>query len=137
MLRRYVVAMTPKDKIIELQDNGFCVLKSHFPSELVGACRAAFCPILLDFLKSHCEEPNRGPHRHFLPMPFQPPCFAPEFFCDAEVLSIVRGAMDERIVADQWGCDGQSVDRPTRPSTLIISAHCSPRSLTSCCPCIC
>jgi ectoine hydroxylase-related dioxygenase (phytanoyl-CoA dioxygenase family) len=97
--------MNPKDKIIELQENGFCVLKSHFPRELVGACRAAFWPILLGYLKGHCESPNRGPHRHFLPMPFQSPCFAPEFFCDADVLSIVRGAMDERIVADQWGCD--------------------------------
>jgi ectoine hydroxylase-related dioxygenase (phytanoyl-CoA dioxygenase family) len=38
-------------------------------------------------------------------MPFLPPCFAPEFFFDAEVLSIVRGVMDERVVADQWGCD--------------------------------
>ncbi len=38
-------------------------------------------------------------------MPFRPPCFAPEFFFDHEVLSIVRGAMDDRVVADQWGCD--------------------------------
>jgi ectoine hydroxylase-related dioxygenase (phytanoyl-CoA dioxygenase family) len=38
-------------------------------------------------------------------MPFEPPCFAPEFFFDTEVLNIVRGAMDDRIVADQWGCD--------------------------------
>jgi ectoine hydroxylase-related dioxygenase (phytanoyl-CoA dioxygenase family) len=38
-------------------------------------------------------------------MPFQRPCFTPEFFFDAGVLNIVRGAMDERIVADQWGCD--------------------------------
>jgi ectoine hydroxylase-related dioxygenase (phytanoyl-CoA dioxygenase family) len=40
-----------------------------------------------------------------MPMPFEPPCFAPEFFFDAGVLSMVRGAMDERVVADQWGCD--------------------------------
>ncbi len=38
-------------------------------------------------------------------MPFVPPCFAPEFFFDAGVLNIVRGAMDDRVVADQWGCD--------------------------------
>jgi hypothetical protein len=49
--------------------------------------------------------PNRGPHRHFLPMPFTPPCFAPEFFFDDEVLRVVRAAMDDRVVADQWGCD--------------------------------
>jgi ectoine hydroxylase-related dioxygenase (phytanoyl-CoA dioxygenase family) len=38
-------------------------------------------------------------------MPFEPPCFAPELFFDPDVLRIVRSLMDERIVADQWGCD--------------------------------
>ena len=38
-------------------------------------------------------------------MPFMSPCFAPEFFFDHEVLRIVRTAMDDRVVADQWGCD--------------------------------
>ncbi len=38
-------------------------------------------------------------------MPFEPPCFAPEFFFNSGVLSLLRSAMDDRIVADQWGCD--------------------------------
>jgi len=88
-----------------IQRTGFCVLRAHLPTPLIDACREAFWPILLGYLESHCEEPNRGPHRHFMPMPFEPPCFAPEFFFDTEVLSIARGAMDEWIVADQWGCD--------------------------------
>lgn len=97
--------MNTKDKIGELSDKGFCVLRKQFPALLVHACREAFWPILLDYLKMNGEKPNRGPHRHFLPMTFQHPCFTPEFFFDAAVLNIVRGAMDERIVADQWGCD--------------------------------
>ena len=38
-------------------------------------------------------------------MPFDRPCFAPEFFFDAAVLEIVHSLMGERVVADQWGCD--------------------------------
>jgi len=38
-------------------------------------------------------------------MPFDPACFAPEFFFDAAILDIVRRVMDDRVVADQWGCD--------------------------------
>jgi ectoine hydroxylase-related dioxygenase (phytanoyl-CoA dioxygenase family) len=38
-------------------------------------------------------------------MPFESPIFAPEFFFDEAVLCIVRGLMDDRVVADQWGCD--------------------------------
>jgi hypothetical protein len=92
-------------KIAELQDRGFCVLRAHFSKPLVDACRETFWPALMDYLNTHIGSPNRGPNRHFLPMPFEPPCFAPEFFFDTAVLGIVRGVMDDRAVADQWGCD--------------------------------
>jgi hypothetical protein len=71
-------------------------------------------PVLLD---ANLEAPNRGPHRHFLPMPFARSCFAPEFFFDDEVLRIVRAVTDERVVADQWACDA-----PVRGSACQ-SAH--------------
>jgi ectoine hydroxylase-related dioxygenase (phytanoyl-CoA dioxygenase family) len=95
--------MDTSDKLAELSESGFCVLEGLFPAPLIDACREAFWPVLLDCLKN--KEPNRGPHRHFVPMPFQPPCFTPEFFFDDRVLKVVRGAMGERFVADQWGCD--------------------------------
>ena len=94
-----------QNKIVEIQDRGYCTLRAHFDRPLIDACRDAFLPVLHAYHKTHGHEPNRGPHRHFLPMPFSPPCFAPDFFFDNEVLSIVRGVMGERIVADQWGCD--------------------------------
>jgi len=81
------------------------VLKGHFSLARIETCRRAFWPILLDYLSSYRDEPNRGPARHFLPMPFNPPCFASEFFFDTGVLSIIHGAMDSQVVADQWGCD--------------------------------
>jgi hypothetical protein len=93
------------DKTAELQENGFCVLKAHFATSAVQSCREAFWPVLLDYLEKNRDRPNRGEHRHFLPMPFEPPCFAPEFFLDGGVLDIVRRVMDKRVVADQWGCD--------------------------------
>ncbi|MGI8988777.1 MAG: phytanoyl-CoA dioxygenase family protein [Bryobacteraceae bacterium] len=93
------------DPVLDIQEKGYCVLRQRFPRPLIDACRHAFWPILLRYLAAHHNEPNRGPHRHFMPMPFEPPCFRPEFFFDADVLSIVRGAMDDRVVADQWGCD--------------------------------
>lgn len=97
--------MIAQQKIAELHDTGFCVLRAHFAKPSIDACREAFWPTLLDYLNSHIDSPNRGPGRHFLPMPFEPPCFAPEFFFDSGVLGIVHGAMDDRVVADQWGCD--------------------------------
>jgi ectoine hydroxylase-related dioxygenase (phytanoyl-CoA dioxygenase family) len=92
-------------KIREIQDRGYCVLRARFAPTLIDASREAFGPILTAHLKDHGCEPNRGLQRHFLPMPFDPPCFVPEFLFDTEVLSLVRSAMDDRVVADQWGCD--------------------------------
>jgi hypothetical protein len=91
-----------KDCINQIQEQGYCVLRQHLAIPIVNTCREAFWPILQNYLGTHRNEPNRGPHRHFLPMPFDPPCFDPAFFFDTELLG---GAMDDRVVADQWGCD--------------------------------
>jgi hypothetical protein len=93
------------EKIIEVQHQGYCILRRHFPSSLIDASREALWPRLVGYLKSHAHAPNRGRDRHFIPMPFEPPSFTPEFFFDHEILSIARGLMDDRVVADQWGCD--------------------------------
>ena len=92
------------EKISEVGEQGFCILRNHFAPPLVEACRQAFWPRLLtDLNGGHAS--NRGPHRHFFAMPFEPPIFIPQFFFDDDVLCIVRGLMDDRVVADQWGCD--------------------------------
>jgi hypothetical protein len=90
--------------IREIQDQGYSVLPRHFSTGLVDACREAFLPRLIAHIESG-QPPNRGSFRHSLAMPFEPPCFAPEFFFDPDVLSIMRGLMDDRSIADQWGCD--------------------------------
>lgn len=95
--------MTTVEAIQEFRNQGYCILRNHFDSHLMEECRKAFWPRLLAHI-AHTEA-NRGPHRHFLPMPFAPPCFLPEFFFDPDVLVIAKGLMDDRIVADQWGCD--------------------------------
>ncbi|HEX8696106.1 MAG TPA: phytanoyl-CoA dioxygenase family protein [Longimicrobium sp.] len=92
-----------RDRLGELEERGYCVLPRRFARPLVDACRTAVWPVLLAHVERH--EPNRGANRHFFPMPFEAPCFAPDFFFDDTVLGIVRGAMDDRVVADQWGCD--------------------------------
>jgi ectoine hydroxylase-related dioxygenase (phytanoyl-CoA dioxygenase family) len=81
------------------------VLERQLAPALVHACRDNFWPHLLDYLSTHGDQPNRGSNRHYIRMPFDPPSFSPAFFFDETVLAIVRGAMDDRVVADQWGCD--------------------------------
>jgi ectoine hydroxylase-related dioxygenase (phytanoyl-CoA dioxygenase family) len=92
-----------RDPMNDLANDGYCVLPLHFGRSLIDACRMALWPVLLAYVEGH--EPNRGVRRHFFPMPFEPPCFAPEFFFDNAILSIVRAVMGDDVVADQWGCD--------------------------------
>lgn len=93
------------DKIEEFQKHGYCILKGHFATSLINNCRVAFLPILKKHLDNNGHLPNRGANRHFLPMPFEQPCFVPEFFFDPEILAIAKSIMGDRIIADQWGCD--------------------------------
>ncbi len=93
------------DQALEIHKNGYCVLRSHLPKGAVSACRNEFWPILLKYIEEHGQQPNRGPCRHYLPMPFDGSCFASEFFFDPAVLDVIRAVMGSRVVADQWGCD--------------------------------
>ena len=94
-----------EERYEELQKQGYCILKNHFAPSLIYKCRDAFLPTLNTFLNSNGHLPNRGTNRHFLPMPFEKPCFTSEFFFDPDVLAILRKVLGDRIVADQWGCD--------------------------------
>jgi hypothetical protein len=124
---------TVQRAISEFRDEGFCVLRRHLPSRVVNACRDAFWPCLLAYLQRG-NASNRGPHRHFLPMPFERPCFAPELFFDPVILRIVRGLMNDRIVADQWGCDVPVSGSEYQRRTWTTSTRFFRKSLTSAFP---
>ena len=100
----------------ELARNGYCVLRAHFPPSLIDACRTALWPTLLAHIERH--EPNRGAHRHYFAMPFDPPCFAPDFFFDEAILRIVRGAYGRsgrrRPVGVRRSCRGVGVSGRSR-----------------------
>jgi ectoine hydroxylase-related dioxygenase (phytanoyl-CoA dioxygenase family) len=97
--------MKTEDNIAELECEGFCVIEGAFPRSLIDASREAFWPILTSYIDANRDSPNRGPHRHFLPVPFQFPIFANEFFFNPTILEIVQSTLHESAVADQWGCD--------------------------------
>jgi hypothetical protein len=91
-------------RIDEVRERGYCVLRGRLAPPLVEACREAVWPRLLRHLARGVPG-NRGPHRHFLPLPFEPPVPVAALLLDDAVLAVVRGLMDDRVVADQWGCD--------------------------------
>jgi len=124
----------------QICSRGFAILRGQLPIALVDDCRAGFRAHWESFI-GHNPPPNRGPHRYFLAMPFELPCFSPRFFVDPDILRLVRAVMDDRVVADQWGCDvplfgsehqrmhadyarplfGEAPDRVLPPFALVVS----------------
>jgi len=90
-----------------LQD-GYCILRDHFPKEAIEACRAAWHPIADAHLAEHADSPNRGPNRHYIPLPFRPPLYNPAFFNDDTILAIAAGILGEQVLVDGFASDTPS-----------------------------
>jgi hypothetical protein len=80
-----------RQRIADLATDGYCLLPLHFAPPLIDACRAAVWRSLLTRVEGH--EANRGERRHFFPMPFETPSFAPESFFDDTLAGPVRNAL--------------------------------------------
>ena len=66
-----------QDKVEQILVEGFCILRDQFPKPAIEAGNQAFAPILLDYVAEHADNPNRGPARHYIPLPFEPRCITP------------------------------------------------------------
>ena len=100
--------MTTKDIqecIDQIRQDGYCILRGHFPVDAVESCRVAFGPIAEAYLAENAEKPNRGPRRHYIPLPFRPPLYNSAFFNDDTILAIASGILGEQMVLDQFASD--------------------------------
>ena len=94
-----------QDCVNQILEDGYCVLRGHFPVDAVEAWRQAFNPIADAYLAEHADKPNRGPNRHYIPLPFRPPLYNPAFFNDDTILAIASGILGEQLVLDQFASD--------------------------------
>ena len=99
------MAIDPTACVQQIRDIGYCVLRSHFPVEAVEASRVAFEQIADDYLAEHAHDPNRGPNRHYIPLPLKPPLYNPAFFDDEGIFAIVSGILGESVLIDQFASD--------------------------------
>lgn len=93
------------EKATEILEDGFCILRDHYPRKAVTDCFDAFLPTLLEFVEANRENPNRGPERHYITLPFKPPLYNQKFFFDETVLAIVKAVLGEKVLIDQFASD--------------------------------
>jgi len=71
-----------KAKAREVREIGYTILPGYLPRTLMEACNNAFAPTLSKHMDEIDNHPNRGPRRHYIPLPLVPPFYDPRIFAD-------------------------------------------------------
>ena len=103
-------------------EDGYCILREHFPVEILHAWREAFTPLLEAHIEREGHLQNRGAGRFYVTLPFAAPFAEPKIYEDEDVLSIVERLVGEDAVMCQLatdtpviGSDYQDVHRDAPP----------------------
>ena len=86
-------------------EDGFCILRAHFPADALAAWRESFAPLLRAHVEREGHLQNRGPGRYYVTLPFKQPFADPSIFEDDDVLAVVEGLVGEDAVMCQLASD--------------------------------
>ena len=89
----------------QILSDGFCVIRDLLPTDVIDACARAFEPILEAHMDEIREQPNRGPLRHYIPLPFEPPFANPVLYENETILAIVGRLIGDDAVVGSYATD--------------------------------
>ena len=108
------MAMKPQEakaRAEEVRRTSCTVLKGLIPAEKIDAWNAAFQPLLQASIQREKDDPNRGPGRYYVTLPFQGLWADPEIVDNDEIMAVVS----ELVGADGVMCQ-LATDTPVRGS---------------------
>jgi hypothetical protein len=91
-----------------VREDGFCVLRGLLPRPLIDACREAFAPLHAQWA-ARTPNPNRGPARMYLELPFAAPFSDPLLYEHPEVLALVEATLGLDPLLLHYGTDTPSL----------------------------
>lgn len=86
-------------------DEGYCILREHFPAQTLNRWRASFSPLLNAHIEREGHLQNRGPGRYYVTLPFAEPFADPAIYEDDDVLAIVERLVGKDMVMCQLATD--------------------------------
>jgi len=89
----------------EVRRESYCVLRSQFDPALVRAWNEAFRPLLEENVRTAADDPNRGPQRFYVTLPFTGVFADPRIAFDPDVLAICARLVGEDMVMCQLATD--------------------------------
>jgi hypothetical protein len=99
------VSINEDEEAERIRTEGFCILRDHFPGDKIATLHKGFGPRLEAYERANRDKPNRGPNRHYIPLPFEPPFFDTRYFFDETALRIIRQILGDEVQIDQYASD--------------------------------
>lgn len=84
---------------------GYTILEGLIHKDVVAEMADAFNPIYQANLNTIRTDPNRGPMRHYIVLPFEPPLYQSAFHGHPAVFGIVRAILGEDVYCNQFASD--------------------------------
>ena len=84
---------------------GYTVLEQHIPVDAVATIARAFEPVYEDHLDEIRTNPNRGPMRHYIQLPFESPFYQSGIHGDGDIIAIVRRLIGNDAEMVQYATD--------------------------------
>ncbi len=97
----------------EVRRDSFCVLREHLDRDALRAWADAFAPLLAAHIATTADDPNRGPQRFYVTLPFAGVFADPRVVFDPDVLAICA-----RLVGDDMVMCQLATDTPMRGSDM-------------------
>ena len=93
------------EHIDKLDRIGYTLLKNVIPKEAVAEMAAAFEPVYAENLDTIINDPNRGPMRHYITLPFARPFYQEGYHGNADLFAIARAILGADTYAMQFASD--------------------------------
>ena len=89
----------------EVRRESYCVLRGQLDPALLRAWNDAFRPLLEENVRTAADDPNRGPQRFYVTLPFNGVFADPRIVFDPDVLAICERLVGEEMVMCQLATD--------------------------------
>ena len=98
-----------KEHAARVRQAGYTVLKQQIPVEAVVTIAQAFEQVYEAHLDQIRTNPNRGPMRHYIQLPFEPPFYQSSIHGDSAIVAIVRRLIGDEAELVQYATDTPAV----------------------------
>lgn len=97
-----------QDRVRQVHDVGYTILEGCLPKDIVETVARAFAPIYDGHRDIIRTNPNRGPMRHYIALPFDVPFYQSAIHANRDVIAIVKAILGEDVRLTRYATDTPS-----------------------------